>query len=428
MTALPTHSTDPAADARAAPTAHPGPPHASSAPAIMLCVLTLLTIGVVMVTSASLEIRPVPLNTEPGADPTDGIAGSPAFADVLRSKQTILMGLALLAMGLAAALPINRLRALLARPATVAARHPIAALALAVAMLLVLLSLVYTDALGREENGGARWIRVPGLGDRGFQPSEVAKWGLIALLAWYAATIGPAVRTFSRGLIPGAIAAGLIAGMVAREDLGTGVLIAAVAGVLLLAAGVRLWHAALLAPPALLGAVALVATSDYRTDRVVAFLDPYADPVGDGYHMIQSMATIAGAGPAGRGLGHGLQKHGFLPEDTNDFLFAIIAEELGLAGTLLVIAPLLLLVWVLRGVAARAQDPFTRLAVLGVACTIAIQSIINLFVVTGLAPTKGIALPLVSAGGTGWLLTAASLGLVIALERADADRRHEIPA
>ena len=399
-------------------------PRQSSAPAIVLCVLTLLTIGVVMVTSASLEIRPVPLEVGPG----EGVAGSPTIADVLRSKQAILMGLALLAMACAAALPIERLRALLARPGAAAARHPIAALAIAAALLLALLSLVYTDVLGREENGGARWVRVPGLGDRGFQPSEVAKWALVVVLAWYAASIGPAIRTFGRGLVPGAVAAGLIAGMVAREDLGTGVLIGSVAGVVLLAAGVRLWQALLLAPPALLGALALVATSEYRTDRVVAFLDPYADPVGDGYHMIQSMATIAGAGPVGRGLGHGLQKHGFLPEDTNDFLFAIITEELGIAGALLVAAPLLILVWVLRGVAARAHDRFTRLVVLGVACTIAFQTVINLFVVTGMAPTKGIALPLVSAGGTGWVLTAASLGLVIALERADAARHRPIGA
>ncbi|MEM0983349.1 MAG: FtsW/RodA/SpoVE family cell cycle protein [Planctomycetota bacterium] len=391
----------------------------SSAPAIVLCVLALLTIGVVMVTSAGLEIESVSLDAELG----DAVAGSPGLLEVLTSKSVILMGLAVAALAVAALTPVNRARRILAPLAGKASARPLVTLSLGILPLVGLLVLVLIPGVGLEKKGASRWLPLPGMGAQGFQPSELAKWGLVLVLAWYATTIGPRIKTALDGLLPGAIVVGLVAGLIAKEDLGTGVLVAAVAGVVLVAAGVRLLYVVPAGILALAGAVGLVVTSDYRTDRVIAYLDPYADPVGTGYHMIQSMATIAGAGPAGTGLGHGIQKFGYLPEDTNDFLFAVITEELGFFGALLVITPLLVLVWVLRGVVARTQDKFTRLVVLGIASTIALQTMINLVVVTGLGPTKGIALPLVSAGGTGWILTAASLGLVIALERADAARQ-----
>jgi hypothetical protein len=151
--------------------------------------------------------------------------------------------------------------------------------------------------------------------------------------------------------------------------------------------------------------------------RLVTFLNPYADPEGAGYHMIQSMVAVANGEVAGRGLGHGLQKFGYLPEDRTDFLFAIICEELGVAGALVVVALYGGMLWSCWTIIRREQAAILKLLALGVVATVGIQALINLAVVTGLGPTKGIALPLLSSGGTGWILTAASLGLIVAMDR-----------
>jgi len=167
------------------------------------------------------------------------------------------------------------------------------------------------------------------------------------------------------------------------------------------------------------GFVGAVALEPYRLARRTTFFTaPYADPQGAGYHMIQSMATVAGGGPMGLGLGNGVQKFGYLPEDTTDFLFAIIAEELGLPGVVLVVVLFLALFWATLRIASRERDPMLSLLALGVGATVTLQAVINIAVVTGWAPTKGIPLPLVSSGGTGWILTAAALGAVASIGRS----------
>ena len=170
-------------------------------------------------------------------------------------------------------------------------------------------------------------------------------------------------------------------------------------------------------PVGILGVVGAILTSPYRMKRVTAFMDPYADPQGIGYHTIQALVAVAGGNGWGRGLGHGLQKFGYLPEGESDFIFAIICEELGIAGAALVIALFGTLVWAGFMVMRRERDPVLRLFTMGIIATVSMQAIINLAVVTGLAPTKGIALPLLSSGGTGWILTAFSLGLLVAVDR-----------
>ncbi|RMH14364.1 MAG: stage V sporulation protein E, partial [Planctomycetota bacterium] len=233
---------------------------------------------------------------------------------------------------------------------------------------------------------------------------------------------------FWKGLFPAVVAVGAVSSFVVLEDLGTGVLMAAAAGVVLVAAGARLWQFALFIPFGLLGVVAAILQNPYRMDRIVAFLNPYADPQHTGFHMIQSMATVAGGGFTGRGLGHGLQKFGYLPEDQTDFLFAIICEELGVAGALFVLALYALLAWTMLAIVRRERSTLLRLGALGIIATFTLQASINLMVVTGLGPTKGIALPLLSAGGTGWILTAASLGLLVAIDRRDARVDHGEPS
>lgn len=400
---------------------------------ILICVLTLLGVGLVMVRSADMRVNaiptPEPLDFSQGAallvvpDPPDPVdpTFTEALLDLATSRAAVYAGIALLCALAVAALPaglLDRVDGL--------ARSQRAGLWLAMAVLLIVavLLLVYVPGLSREAKGAKRWVEhsLPGVGLFGWQPSEVAKWALPVAIAVFAAARGPAIATILRGLIPAGIGVGLVCGLIMREDLGTAVIIGAACGVVLLAAGIRWWHVGLLATIALAGAVQAVRTSQYRMDRITSFLNPYADPADTGYHMIQSLAAISGGELTGRGLGNGLHKLGYLPEDTTDFLFAIICEELGVIGAAGIVGVFALLIWACIAVIRNEKGPACQLIALGITATVSMQAIMNLAVVTGLGPTKGIALPLVSAGGTGWVLTGASLGLLIAMDRRQAAR------
>ncbi len=298
--------------------------------------------------------------------------------------------------------------------------------------------LVHVPGVGREVNGASRWIAV---GPITFQPSEIAKWGMPLVLAWWCCSRAQHLHTWWRGFVPPIALAGVVALGIAVEDLGTATLVMVVALLVVVAAGCRWWHAALLLPIALTGFIAMIVVSPYRVNRIIAYLDPYADSQGIGYHIIQSMGAISGGGLVGRGLGNSIQKFGYLPEGTTDFIFSIICEEMGLIGALIIVVlygTLLWCGWLVvaaerpreRGHARGAPrlSRYARLVGLGVLATVGLQALINVLVVTGIAPTKGIALPLISRGGTGWMLTCFSLGLVMALDRVMAreDRAVEV--
>ena len=304
--------------------------------------------------------------------------------------------------------------------------------------IIVGLVLVHVPGIGREVNGANRWIAI---GPVGLQPSEIAKWGVPLIVAWHCCRRTGALGTFWKGFVPPFALVSFIAALVAVEDLGTAVLIVMVSLCMLVAAGVRLWHVGLLLPAAGAAFVGLVVTSPYRMNRIMAYMDPYKDAQGKGYHVIQSMAAIAGGGLPGRGLGNGIQKFGYLPEATTDFIYAIACEELGIVGAIGILALFAMLA--LTGLAiatstakVRAADGsehrvglttnFESLVALGFTLTVTLQALINVAVVTGLAPTKGIALPLISRGGTGWILTAFSLGMVAAIARASDARRRSL--
>ena len=383
---------------------------------VILCALALLMVGAVMVNSAAMEVTPIDL--APGGDApaqSDGVT----VGSILFSRSSAYMGMAVGAMLIVSRLPVRRLAGWLSpEEADDKPRRPGLVLIAAAVGLVALLSMVYWPGLERQVNGSHRWVALPVPGLESFQPSEVAKWVLPLLLAWYAAVRGPMMRSFLFGLLPALTVLGIVSAAIVVEDLGTGVLVAGAGCIVLLAAGARLWHFLMFVPVAMLGVVVAILDNPYRIERITAFLDPYADPRGSGYHMIQSMANVAGGGFFGRGLGHGLQKFGYLPEDTTDFLFAIICEELGFAGALLVIGLYGMLIWSAAAIIRRTPSTVLKLAGLGVLATVALQALINLVVVTGLGPTKGIALPLLSSGGTGWILTAASLGLLVAIDRS----------
>ncbi len=305
--------------------------------------------------------------------------------------------------------------------------------------IFVGLLLVHVPGIGKEVNGAKRWI---GLGPLSFQPSEIAKWGVPLMVAWHCCRKAGDLGSFKKGFLPPFALVSVISGLVALEDLGTAVLIMLVSLAMLVAAGVRWWHVGMLLPAAGAAFVGLVVTSPYRMNRILAYMDPYADAQGKGYHVIQSMAAISGGGLPGRGLGNGIQKFGYLPEATTDFIYSIACEELGIGGAVGILILFALLAWSGLAVAnasarARGSDGarlvplttnFESLVALGFTLTVTVQALINVAVVTGLAPTKGIALPLISRGGTGWILTAFSLGMVAAIARASEARRRQLEA
>lgn len=385
---------------------------------ILLCALALLMLGVVMVQSAGMVVRPL----DEGADPQVAAAVSGVTIEsLLLSRTSLYLVLAVGAMALASRLPLRRIAEKSERVAFLPPAGDLGLLVLGTIALIGTLAMVYIPGIEREVNGAARWINLHLPGLESVQPSELAKWGLVFLIAVYAARMATRaenhMRRFRQGLLPACLCVGIVAGVVVLEDLGTGVLMVTAASVVLLAAGARLWHFACFAPPAIAAVLAAIITSPYRIQRITSFLDPYADPQDTGYHMIQSLTAVSGGGVFGRGLGHGLQKFGYLPEDTTDFLFAIVCEELGLAGAMMVLFMYALLAWFGTSIAAREKNLTLKLLALGITTTVIVQAMINLFVVTGLAPTKGIALPLMSSGGTGWILTGFALGLVVAIDR-----------
>ncbi len=357
--------------------------------------------GVVFVSSASLDVSG---------------EGSTTFEAILLGRSTLFAVASAFCLLIGARISVERLGA--ARGIW----NPVWPI---IAMIFAGIVLVHVPGIGREVNGASRWISI---GPITFQPSELAKWGMPLLLAWWCCTRGERLKSFWGGFLPPIAFTALVAMGIAIEDLGTATLVMLIALIVVVAAGCRWWHAALLAPVAIVGFIGLIIVSPYRVNRIIAYLDPYADSQGIGYHIIQSMGAISGGGLTGRGLGNSVQKFGYLPEGTTDFIYAIICEETGIIGAFLVIALYALLLgcgWAVigaaRGVRGTVQsprlDPYSQLVGLGVLATIGFQALINILVVTGLAPTKGIALPLLSRGGTGWMLTCFSLGLIISMDR-----------
>ncbi len=355
-----------------------------------------------------------------------GVGGeSFGVLDLLTGRPVIYAALAIAAMLIAARLDLRGIYQ------TRSICNPVPWL---VPLAIGLCVVVLVPGLGAEINASRRWLF---LGPRSwgltFQPSELAKWITVIALAWWAARRAGAMHRFAHGLMPALAVLGVITGLIIIEDLGTAVLIGGVGGALLLAGGARLWQLASLAPIGLAGVAYMIAGSEYRMQRLATFVNPFADAQGAGYQPIQMMAAIA---DGGRGLGNGIVKQGYLPADTTDGVFAVIVEELGMGGAVLVVGLLLVMLWTMFGVARDCRFAFGRLLALGVMLMVGVQAVMNIAVVTVVVPTKGIALPLLSAGGTGWVMTAAAIGLVIAVDRLNqidaaverrADRPHHEP-
>lgn len=263
----------------------------------------------------------------------------------------------------------------------------------------------------RPVNDVHRWLR---LGALSFQPAELAKLAMVLFLAYHLERRGERINDFLPSLFPALLLLGWFAFLIfIQPDLGTAATLVLIGCVMLFLAGVRLRYFAALALPAGLLLYHAVTAAAYRRDRIEAFLNPYSDPRGSGYQVIQSLIAVGTGGITGLGLMEGRQKLFYLPYPYSDFIFAVIGEELGLLGAGAVLLGFVLLLW--RGVrtAWKAPDPFGTYLAAGLTLAVVMQAFINMSVVLALLPAKGIPLPLISAGGTSLVLTLLALGLVL---------------
>jgi cell division protein FtsW len=263
----------------------------------------------------------------------------------------------------------------------------------------------------RPVNGATRWL---GLGPFGVQPSELAKIAVIIFTAALLERRMERIDDLSYSLLPIAIVVGGLVGLILAEpDLGTAAVVAMIAGAMVFAAGVSYRYVLGLALASLPAFYFLVMASEYRRRRVLAFLDPWSDPLGTGYQMIQSMTAVGTGGLIGRGLMGGVQKLFYLPEPHNDFIFAVISEELGLVGATVVLACFGVIVWRGLRTAVRAPDRFGAYLAIGLTTMVVFQAFFNISVVLGLLPPKGIPLPFVSAGGSSLLINLIGMGILL---------------
>lgn len=294
--------------------------------------------------------------------------------------------------------------------------------AFGVAILLCALVLVPIPGVTKSVNGARRWVM---LGPIQVQPSEVAKWATVVFLAWWLSARPLNLEKFWKGFLPTLMPIGLLCLLIVIEDFGTAALIGLGTLTMLLAGRTKGWHLAAIVPPALLAAFVFVRSEPYRWTRMTAFLNPWAAPQHEGYHMVQSLLSFSTGGIFGTGLGNGVQKLGYLPEDTTDFIFAVICEELGIFGALLTIVLYLGILYVAWQAVKEKCDDFGRLLAFGVGSMLGLQAAINMAVATVSVPTKGLSLPLISAGGSGLVITCAALGLLNSVTQFLPDNSQE---
>lgn len=264
-------------------------------------------------------------------------------------------------------------------------------------------------------NNARRWFSIAGLG---IQPSELAKLASIFFIASMLERRMHRINEVGYALFPIALVVGLMVGLILLEpDFGTSMSLALVAGVMIFAAGLSwayLAGGAVLMLP-LIGYIMIGA--EYRRRRLFAFLDPWADPRGSGFQLIQSLIAVGTGGVAGKGLMQGVQKLFYLPEPQSDFIYAVISEELGLIGATVVLAGFLVITWRGLRIASKAPDMFGAFVALGLTTMVAVQALVNISVVLGLMPTKGIPLPFVSAGGSSLLINLLGMGILLNISR-----------
>ncbi len=286
---------------------------------------------------------------------------------------------------------------------------------------IILLLLVAIPNIGVVVNGARRWLEI---GPLRFQPSELAKLSMVIFLAHFLELKGQKIRRFKEGVLPTLVIIGLIFGLIlVQRDLGTAVIIMATGIILLFLAGIKFLH---LIPISITGigiGIIAILSKEYRFRRFLSAFDPWEDPLGAGYQAVQSLYALASGGIFGVGLGNSIQKRLFLPFAHTDFIFSIIAEELGLIGASIVIFGFVIIG--IRGmkIARNAPDKFGFLLASGLTFGILVQAFINILVVTASLPVTGMTLPFISSGGSSLLITMTSIGILLNISRYSAKSR-----
>ena len=288
-------------------------------------------------------------------------------------------------------------------------------------LTVLTLVLVLIPVVGSEVNGARRWLRFEGLS---FQPGELAKLTAVLYLASFLVRREEDITNFTKGVLAPVIVVGVLALLVLLEpDMGTAVVMVSILLGLLFIGGARISHLIGLVLSLLPLAYMLIMQSDYRRRRFMSFLDPWEDPSNSGFQLTQSFVALGNGGLLGVGLGKGRQKLFFLPEVHSDFVLALVGEELGLLGTgLLMVLFAILLVKGFQ-IAGRAPDTFGRHLAGGVTLLLGVQVLINAGVVSGLLPTKGLTMPLVSYGGSSLLISLVAIGILLSISREDPASR-----
>ncbi len=349
---------------------------------LMFAVLMLLGIGLVMVASSSIEIA-------------DRATGDPLYY----FKRQFVFAL----MGIFAGVLLTKIRLTHWENSGMAI----------LLFMVVLLLLVLIPGLGRTINGSTRWLAI---GPFGLQVSEVVKLLLIVYLAGYVVRQGKQIRESFIGFVkPMMVLMVLFTLLLLEPDFGAAMVLLVTALGMLYLAGVKFWKFALLLMTSAISMGFVAISSPYRVERLTAFLNPWSDPFGSGFQLTQSLIAIGSGAWSGLGLGASVQKLFYLPEAHTDFVFAVIAEELGLIGATIVISLFILLVYrcfVIGKLAEKQGMKFGAQIAYGIGIWLGLQAFINIGVNTGVLPTKGLTLPFISAGGSSLLVVCAAIGLI----------------
>ena len=281
--------------------------------------------------------------------------------------------------------------------------------------IVILLILVLIPGIGTIRNGSRSWF---GIGSFGIQPSEAAKLALIIFTSKYLSNNQKEIKNIKKGVIPILGITLFIFGLIMLQpDFGTGVIIVMSIIGLLFVAGANLKFFFSLGVLGVIGVVVLIIIAPYRLERIISFINPWSDPLGSGFQIIQSLYAIGPSGLFGYGFLNSRQKHFYLPEPQTDFIFSIIAEEFGFMGIIIVSTLFLIIIYKGFKIARNSKDLFSKYLSFGITFELAFQAMLNLMVVTGLIPVTGVTLPFFSYGGSSLLITLCSMGILLNISR-----------
>ncbi len=283
------------------------------------------------------------------------------------------------------------------------------------AICFSLLILVLIPGIGTIRNGSRSWF---GIGPFGIQPSEFAKLGLIIFVSKYLNNNENSMKKIKKGVLPILGLTLLMFGIIMLQpDFGTGtILVMSIIGIMFVG-GVNFKFFYKIALVGISGITALILIAPYRLARILSFLDPWSDPLGSGFQIIQSLYSIGPGGLFGLGIGNSIQKHFYLPEPQTDFIFSIISEELGFMGVLIIASLFLIIIVTCFNISKKCNNLFGKYLAFGITFQMAFQALLNLMVVVGLIPVTGVTLPFLSYGGSSLLITLCSIGIILNISR-----------